>query len=132
MFLQVYKCKLGLETLGNIVAYETYLGYSKISVEGYDILVVILYPLQPNALILFSLAKNISTIKEGVWYEVLWLATFVINDENDEVNNVITKLLKLSYIFLHSWFVFLMSSIYFDVIGMVKRRRIKWRRYKHP
>ena len=66
MFLQVYKCKLGLETLGNIVAYETYLGYSKISVEGYDILVVILYPLQPNALILFSLAKNISTIKEGV------------------------------------------------------------------
>ena len=66
MFLQVYKCKLGLETLGNIVAYETYLGYSKILVEGYDILVVILYPLQPNALILFSFAENISTIKEGV------------------------------------------------------------------
>ena len=73
----------------------------------------------------FSLAENISTIKEDVGYEVLRLATFVIDDENDEVNNVITKLLKLSYIFLHSWFVFLMSSIYLYVFGMVKRGRIK-------
>ena len=55
-------------------------------------LVVILYPLQPNALLPFPLAKSISTIREGVGYEVLWPAPFVIDDENDEVNvSVITN-----------------------------------------
>ena len=49
-------------------------------------LVVILYPLQPNALLPLSLVESISTIREGVGYEVLWLAPFVIDDENDEVN----------------------------------------------
>ena len=106
MFLQVYKCKLALETEENIVAYGTYLWDSKISINGTDILVVILYPLQPNALLPFPLSQNISTIREGVGYEVLWPVAFVIDDENDEVNNVITKLLKLSYIFLHSWFIY--------------------------
>ena len=55
-------------------------------------LVVILYPLQPNALLPFPLAERISTIREGVGYEVLWAAPFVIDDENDEVNvSVITN-----------------------------------------
>ncbi|RVW62798.1 hypothetical protein CK203_058902 [Vitis vinifera] len=81
---QVYKCKLALETEENIVAYGTYLRDSKISIDGTDILVVILYPLQPNALLPFPLSENISTIREGVGYEVLWPVAFVINDENDE------------------------------------------------
>ena len=106
MFLQVYKCKLALETEDNIFAYGTYLRDSKISIDGTDILVVILYPLQPNALLPFPLSGNIGTIREGVGYEVLWPVTFVIDDENDEVNNVIPKLLKLSYIFLHFWFIY--------------------------
>ena len=55
MFLQVYKCKLALETEDNIFAYGTYLRDSKISIDGTDILVVILYPLQPNALLPFPL-----------------------------------------------------------------------------
>ena len=67
---------------------------------------VILYPLQPNALLPFPLSANISTIREGVGYEVLWPVAFVINDENVEGNNVIPKLSKLSYIFLHSWFIY--------------------------
>ena len=67
---------------------------------------VILYPLQPNALIPFPLSENISTIKESVGYEVLWSVAFVMDDENDEVNNVIPKLSKLSYIFLQSWFIY--------------------------
>ena len=55
-------------------------------------LVVILYPLQPNALLPFPLAESISTIRKGVGYEVLWPAPFVIDDENDEVNvSVITN-----------------------------------------
>ena len=55
-------------------------------------LVVILYPLQPNALLPFPLAESISTIREGVGYEVLWPAPFVIDDENDKVNvSVITN-----------------------------------------
>ena len=55
-------------------------------------LVVILYPLQPNALLPFPLAESISTIREGVGYEVLWPAPFVMDDENDEVNvSVITN-----------------------------------------
>ena len=58
MFLQVYKCKLALETEENIVAYGTYLWDSKISIDGTDILVVILYPLQPNALLPFPLFKK--------------------------------------------------------------------------
>ena len=105
MFLQVYKCKLALETKDNIVAYGTYLRDSQISIDGADILVVILYPLQPNALLPFPLSENIRTIREGVGYEVLWPIAFVINDD-DEVNNVIPKLSKLSYIFLHSWFLY--------------------------
>ena len=105
MFLQVYKCKLALETEENIVAYGTYLWDSKISIDGTDILVVILYPLQPNALLPFPLSENIRTIRDGVGYEVLWPIAFVINDD-DEVNNVIPKLSKLSYIFLHSWFLY--------------------------
>ena len=103
MFLQVYKCKLALETEENIVAYGTYLRDSKLSIDGIDILVVILYPFQPNALLPFPLFENISTIREGVGYEVLWPVAFVINDE---MNNVIPKLSKLSYIFLHSWFIY--------------------------
>ena len=106
MFLQVYKCKLAHETEDNIVTYGTYLRDSQISIDGADILVVILYPLQPNALLPFPLSENISTIREGVGYEVLWPVAFVIDDENDEVNNVIPKLLKLSYIFLHSPFIY--------------------------
>ena len=102
MFLQVYKCKLALETEENIIAYGTYLWDSKISIDGTDILVVILYPLQPNALLPFSLSRNISAIREGIGYEVLWPVAFVIDDENDEVNNIIPKLSKLCYIFLHS------------------------------
>ena len=105
MFLQVYKCKLALETEDNIVAYGTYLRDSKISIDGTDILVVILYLFQPNALLPFPLYENIRTIREGVGYEVLWPIAFVINDD-DEVNNVIPKLSKLSYIFLHSWFLY--------------------------
>ena len=55
-------------------------------------LVVILYPLQPNALLPFPLAESFSTIREGVGHEVLWLAPFVIDDENDEVSvSVITN-----------------------------------------
>ncbi|RVW33041.1 hypothetical protein CK203_101238 [Vitis vinifera] len=57
---------------------------TQISIDGTDILVVILYPLQPNALLPFPLSENISTIREGVGYEVLWPVAFVINDENDE------------------------------------------------
>ena len=54
-------------------------------------LVVILYPLQPNALLPFPLAESISTIREGVGYEILWPTPFVIDDENDEVSvSVIT------------------------------------------
>ena len=67
MFLQVYKCKLALETKENIVAYGTYLRDSKISIDGTDILVVILYPLQPNALLPFPLSENISTIRDDVY-----------------------------------------------------------------
>ncbi|RVW58614.1 hypothetical protein CK203_116016 [Vitis vinifera] len=91
---QVYKCKLALETEDNIVAYGTYLRDSQISIDGADILVVILYPLQPNALLPFPLSENIRTIREGVGYEVLWPIAFVINDD-DEVNNVIPKLSKM-------------------------------------
>ena len=70
----------------------------------------------------FPLAENIHTIREAVGYEVLWLATFVIDDENDEMNiSVITKVSKLSYIFLHSWFVFLMSCIYLYVFRMLAK-----------
>ena len=55
-------------------------------------LVVILYPLQPNALLPLQLSESISTIREGVGYEVLWPAPFVIDDENDKVNfSVITN-----------------------------------------
>ena len=87
---------------------------------------VILYPLQPNALLPFLVAENIHTIREAVGYEVLWPTTFVINDENDEVNiSVITKISKLSYIFLHSWFIFLMSCIYLYVFRMLAKGRIK-------
>ena len=126
MFLQVYKCKLALQTPGNIVAYGTYLQDFKSSIVDYDILVVILYPLQPNALLPFPLAENIHTIREAVGYEVLWPATFVIDDENDEVNiSVITKISKLSYIFLQSWFVFLMSCIYLYVFRMLAKGIIK-------
>ena len=126
MFLQVYKCKLALQTQGNIVTYGTYLRDFKSSTVDYDILVVILYPLQPNALLPFPLAKNIHTIREVVGYEVLWPTTFVIDDENDEVNiSVIIKVSKLSYIFLHSWFVFLMSCIYLYVFRMLAKGRIK-------
>ena len=126
MFLQVYKCKLALQTQGNIVAYGTYLRDFKSSTVDSDILVVILYPLQPNALLPFPLAENIHTIREAVGYEVLWPTTFVIDDENDEVNiSVITKIFKLSYIFLHSWFVFLMSCIYLYVFRMLAKGRIK-------
>ena len=49
-------------------------------------LVAILYPLRPIALLLFPLAESISTVREGVGYEVLWPAPFVIDDEIDEVN----------------------------------------------
>ena len=95
MFLQVYKCKLALQTEGNIVAYGTYLRDFKSSFVDSDILVVILYPLQPNALLPFPHAKNIHTIREAVGYEVLWPTTFVIDDENDKVNiSVITKVSK--------------------------------------
>ena len=126
MFLQVYKCKLALQTQGNIVAYGTYLRDFKSSTVDYDILVVILYPLQPNALLPFPLVENIHTIREAVGYEVLWPTTFVIDDENDEVNiSVITKIFKLSYIFLHSWFVFLMSCSYLYVFRMLAKGRIK-------
>ncbi|RVW82117.1 hypothetical protein CK203_052477 [Vitis vinifera] len=45
---------------------------TQISIDGADILVVILYPLQPNALLPFPLSENIRTIREGVGYEVLW------------------------------------------------------------
>ena len=122
MFLQVYKCKLAPQTEGNIVAYRTYLRDFKSSIVDYDILVVILYPLQPNALLPFPLAKNIHTIREAVGYEVLWPATFMIDDENDEVNiSVITKIFKLSYIFLYSWFVFLMSRIYLYVFSTLEK-----------
>ena len=105
MFLWVYKCKLALEIEDNITAYGTCLRDLKISIDATDILVVILYPFQPNALLPFPLSENISTIREGVGYEVLWPIAFVIDDENDEVNTVIPKLLKLSYIFLYSWFI---------------------------
>ena len=84
---------------------------------------VILYPLQPNALIPFPLSENISTIKESVGYEVLWSVAFVMDDENDEVNRVIPKLLKLSYIFSHfSFFFLLMSCIYLCVSAVGKRK----------
>ena len=89
---------------------------------------VFLYLLQPNALIPFPLFENISTIREGVRYEVLWPVTFVIDDENDKVNNVIPKLSKLSYIFLHSWLIYLfilMSCIYLYVFRMLEKGRIK-------
>ena len=66
MFLQVYKCKLALEIEDNIVAYGTYLRDSKISIDDSNTLVVILYPLQPNALLPFPLSENISTIRDGV------------------------------------------------------------------
>ena len=49
-------------------------------------LMVILYPLQPNALLPFPLAENISTIRKGIGYEVLWSATFEIDDEKYMVN----------------------------------------------
>ena len=50
----------------------------------------------------------------------------MIDDENDEVNiSVITKISKLSYIFLHSWFVFLMSCIYLYVFRTLAKGRIK-------
>ena len=71
MFLQVYKCKLALQTEGNIVAYGTYLRDFKSSFVDSDILVVILYPLQPNALLPFPHAKNIHTIREAVEYEAV-------------------------------------------------------------
>ena len=58
MFLWVYKCKLALETEENIIAYGTYLRDLKISIDATDILVVILYPLQPNALLPFPLFKK--------------------------------------------------------------------------
>ena len=123
---------MALQTQWNIVAYGTYLQDFKSSIVDYDILVVILYSRQSNALLPFSLAENIRTIREVVGYEVLWPATFVIDDENDEVNiSVITKISKLSYIFLHFWFVFLMSYIYLYVFRMLTKGRIKRRRYKH-
>ena len=50
----------------------------------------------------------------------------MIDDENDEVNiSVITKISKLSYIFLHTWFVFLMSRIYLYVFRMLAKGRTK-------
>ena len=102
---------MAFQTQGNIVVYGTLRDFKSFIVDS-DILVVILYPLQPNALLPFPLAENIRTIREVVGYEVLWPTIFVIDDENDEVNiNVITKISKLSYIFLQSWFVFLMSCI---------------------
>ncbi|KAL6347235.1 hypothetical protein AAG906_013671 [Vitis piasezkii] len=55
---------------------------TQISIDGTNILVVILYPLQPNTLLPFPLSEN--TIREGVGYEVLCPVAFVINDENDE------------------------------------------------
>ena len=101
---------MALQTQANIVAYGTYLRDFKSSIVDYDILVVILYPIQPNALLPFPLTENIHTIREVVGYEVLWPTTFVIDDENDEVNiSVITKISKLSCIFLHSLFVISMS-----------------------
>ena len=60
--------------------------------SSHCMLVVILYPLQPNLLLPFPLSKSISTIREGVGYEVLWHAPSVIDDENDEVSvSVITN-----------------------------------------
>ena len=76
-----------LQTERNIVAYRTYLRNYEISLDSSPcMLVVILYPLQPNALLPFPLVESISTIRESVGYEVLWPAQFVINDENDEVS----------------------------------------------
>ncbi|XP_059599048.1 uncharacterized protein LOC104881908 [Vitis vinifera] len=95
MFLQVYKCKLALETEDNIVAYGTYLRDSQISIDGADILVVILYPLQPNALLPFPLSENIRTIREGVGYEVLWPIAFVINDDDEDVGKRKNKMKKI-------------------------------------
>ncbi|RVW71496.1 hypothetical protein CK203_061011 [Vitis vinifera] len=46
-----------------------FLSFEMISIDGADILVVILYPLQPNALLPFPLYENIRTIREGVGYE---------------------------------------------------------------
>ena len=88
---------MALQTQGNIVAYGNYLRDFKSSIVDSYILVVILYPLQPNALLSFPLAENIHTIREAIGYEVLWPTIFLIDDENDEVNiNVITKISKLS------------------------------------
>ncbi|RVW66353.1 hypothetical protein CK203_065180 [Vitis vinifera] len=92
---QVYKCKLALETEDNIVAYGTYLRDSQISIDGADILVVILYPLQPNALLPFPLSENIRTIREGVGYEVLWPIAFVINDDDEDVGKRKNKMKKI-------------------------------------
>ena len=76
-----------LQTQGNIVANGTYLRNSEISMDfSTFMLVVIFYPLQPNVLLPFPLAKSISTIRESVGYEVLWPAQFLIDDENDEVS----------------------------------------------
>ncbi|KAL6316624.1 hypothetical protein AAG906_018879 [Vitis piasezkii] len=91
----VYKCKLALETEDNIVAYGTYLRDSQISIDGADILVVILYPLQPNALLPFPLSENIKTIREGVGYEVLWPIAFVINDDDEDVGKRKNKMKKI-------------------------------------
>ncbi|KAL6338125.1 hypothetical protein AAG906_012820 [Vitis piasezkii] len=66
-----------------------------ISIDGADILVVILYPLQPNALLPFPLSENISTIREGVGYEVLWPIAFVINDDDEDVGKRKNKMKKI-------------------------------------
>ncbi|KAL6312247.1 hypothetical protein AAG906_022792 [Vitis piasezkii] len=69
--------------------------YSQISIDGADILVVILYPLQPNALLPFPLSENIRTIREGVGYEVLWPIAFVINDDDEDVGKRKNKMKKI-------------------------------------
>ncbi|KAL6334458.1 hypothetical protein AAG906_015651 [Vitis piasezkii] len=68
---------------------------TKISIDGADILVVILYPLQPNALLPFPLSENIKTIREGVGYEVLWPIAFVINDDDEDVGKRKNKMKKI-------------------------------------
>ncbi|RVW78474.1 hypothetical protein CK203_050426 [Vitis vinifera] len=68
---------------------------TQISIDGADILVVILYPLQPNALLPFPLSENIRTIREGVGYEVLWPIAFVINDDDEDVGKRKNKMKKI-------------------------------------
>ncbi|KAL6347528.1 hypothetical protein AAG906_026052 [Vitis piasezkii] len=76
---------------------QVYMPFSKfmISINGADILVVILYPLQPNALLPFPLSENIRTIREGVGYEVLSPIAFVINDDDEDVGKRKNKTKKI-------------------------------------